>query len=110
MTIQMTKLKNRISRIHPGLDVTLRNVSVNGVKQGCSGFVTDPATQNTVYVNTDINHGHSAENALYRTARDTKDYRGGRNRRVAYDADMVAHAVVDLLLDMNEGRAQYDPI
>lgn len=86
-----TKLKNQITAIDPVLIVTLRNVSVNGVKFGCSGFITDPRTGKHVYVNTDHNH-HTNTNAYYRTARDTRDYTGGPNNFAAYD-DVAAAAV-----------------
>lgn len=86
-----TKLKNQINAIDPVLIVTLRNVSVNGVKFGCSGFITDPRTGKHVYVNTDHNH-HTNTNAYYRTATDTKDYYGGPNHFAAY-ADLAEAAV-----------------
>jgi hypothetical protein len=86
-----TKLKNQINAIDPVLIVTLRNVSVNGVKFGCSGFITDPRTGKHVYVNTDHNH-HTNTTAYYRTAKDTKDYTGGLNHFAAYE-DVAAEAV-----------------
>jgi hypothetical protein len=88
------KLKNQILAIDPVLTVTLKNVLVNGVKFGCSGFITDPRTGRHVYVNTDHNH-HTNTNAYYRTARDTKDYTGGMNHFANYD--YLAQAAVQLL-------------
>lgn len=89
-----TKLKNQILALNPTLDVKLRNVAVNGVKFGCTGFVTNMTTGSIVYVSTDHNH-HTNTKALYRTARDSKDYTGGYNRFATYDD--LAQGVVDLL-------------
>jgi hypothetical protein len=89
-----TKLKNQILAIDSMVLVTLRNVSVNGVKFGCSGFLYDPRTDRTVYVDTDHNH-HTNTRALYRTARDSKDYTGGPNNFASYED--VAQAAVNLL-------------
>jgi ribosomal protein L10 len=91
-----TKLRNQIHAIDSVLLVTLRNISVNGVKFGCSGFIYDPRTDRTVYVNTDHNHQTNTR-ALYRTARDTKDYTGGPNHFASYED--VAAAAVKLLTD-----------
>lgn len=87
------KLKNQILAIDPNLDVKLKNVTVNGVKFGCSGFITDGAGK-VVYVDTDHNH-HTVTKALYRSAKDTKDYTGGPNNFVSYDG--LAEAAVKLL-------------
>ncbi|WP_405183589.1 hypothetical protein OG225_41995 (plasmid) [Nocardia sp. NBC_01377] len=62
------KLANRIRAIDPTLKIELRNVGVNGVSFGCSGFVVNPFTGRTVYVSTDHNHGTQYDNALYGTA------------------------------------------
>ena len=79
------KLRNRLLALRPDLVVSLRNVRVNGVLFGCSGFVTDPKTERIVYVNTDHNHGTRYNDALYRTAEHDKDYTGGRNHFATYD-------------------------
>lgn len=86
-----TKLKNQIAAIDPVLIINLRNVSVNGVKFGCSGFITDPRTGRHVYVNTDHNH-HTNTRAFYRTAKDTRDYTGGMNHFARYE-DLALEAV-----------------
>jgi len=88
------KLRNEINSIDPVLIVTLRNVAVNGVKMGCSGFITDPRTGKHVYVSTDNNHG-TVRDALYRTAKDTRDYTGGPNNFASYDG--LARSAVNLL-------------
>jgi hypothetical protein len=83
--LAMTKLKNRILAIDPTLVVELRNIRVNGVLFGCSGFITDPATNRIVYVNTDHNHGTRWNQPYYRTAKSTRDYTGGQNHFTTYD-------------------------
>ena len=88
------KLRNQILAIDSTLSVKLRNVSVNGVKFGCSGFITDMNTGRIVYVDTDHNH-HTNTTALYRTARDSKDYTGGPNNFASYED--LAEAAVALL-------------
>lgn len=85
------KLKNQILAIDSTLAVSLRNVSVNGVKFGCTGFITDLNSGKVVYVNTDHNH-HTNTTALYRTARDSKDYTGGPNNFASYE-ELAAKAV-----------------
>lgn len=92
------KLKKQILAIDPTLEVSLKNIHVNGAKFGCSGFITDPRTGRVVYVNTDHNH-HTNTRALYRTARDTKDYTGGMNNFASYEA--LASAAVNLLTKGN---------
>lgn len=89
-----TKLKNQIVAIDPVLIVSLSNISVNGNKFGCSGFITDPRTGKHVYVNTDHNHNLNT-NAYYRTAKDTRDYTGGMNHFAHYED--LAEAAVNLL-------------
>jgi len=89
-----TKLKNQILAIDPVLIVSLKNISVNGVKFGCSGFITDPRTGRHVYVCTDHNH-FTNTTALYRTAKDTRDYTGGMNNFASYED--LAQAAVNLL-------------
>lgn len=88
------KLRNQILAIDPMLAVNLRNISVNGVKFGCSGFIHDVRTGRTVYVNTDHNH-HTNTRAYFRTARDSKDYTGGPNNFASYED--LAQAAVTLL-------------
>lgn len=94
-TLLMTKLKNQLKAIDPNLEFHLKNVSVNGMKMGCSGFVVDPKSNKIVYIDTDHNHGMNMDNALYRTAEHLKDYTGGRNHSSSYAE--LPQAVVDLL-------------
>lgn len=71
MLILATKLKNQFTSVHT---VALKNISVNGDKRGCSGFIARGDA--IVYVNTEVLGG----GYLYRTAAHMKDYAGGVNR------------------------------
>lgn len=92
--VSMTKVKNAFKRVAPDLVLSLRNSRVNGQLQGCTGFVTDPATGRVAYLSTDANHGTNSQ-ALYRTAAHDKDYQGGTNRFC--DVDELPERVIDLL-------------
>lgn len=88
MLILSTKLKNRF----PHADfVMLKNISINGDKRGCSGFIQKG--QNIVYVNTEqcFNLGY-----MYRTADTLKDYTGGQNQW-AKDFDSLINGIDKLL-------------
>jgi hypothetical protein len=81
MLILSTKLKNQFSSAHY---VHLKNISVNGDKRGCSGFIARGDA--IVYVNTEVLGG----GYLYRTAAHMKDYSGGVNRYARDLAGLVA--------------------
>jgi hypothetical protein len=81
MLILSTKLKNQFSSVH---QVHLKNISVNGDKRGCSGFIQRGDA--IVYVNTEVLGG----GYLYRTAAHLKDYTGGVNRYARDLAGLVA--------------------
>lgn len=70
MLLLSTKLKNNLDKRYT---VALRNISINGNKRGCSGFVS--LNDNHVYVDTE----NTAVGYLYRTAQHNKDYTGGVN-------------------------------
>lgn len=92
LTLNAVTLRRQLLALDPSLTVTLKNVRINGALQGCSGFVV--SGRGVVYVSTDRNHGTNSR-ALYRTALDTRDYRGGTNHFADF-AD-TARAVVDHL-------------
>lgn len=92
--VTMTIVKNRLKKIAPDVEPHLRNVRVNGHVHGCSGFLRDPATDRVVYLSTDLNHGTATE-AMYREAKDLKDFAGGRNRFCGFDE--IAERAVELL-------------
>ena len=81
MLLLATKLKNQFSSVH---QVHLKNISVNGDKRGCSGFIQRGDA--IVYVNTEVLGG----GYLYRTAAHLKDYTGGVNRYARDLAGLVA--------------------
>lgn len=88
MTILSTKLKNQFS---PSYTVSLKNISVNGDKRGCSGFIS--LGDSIVYVNTEP---CGSLGLMYRTAQHTKDYTGGVNHW-APDMDALVVGVKSML-------------
>ena len=85
--ILATKLKNRFLSTHT---VALKNISVNGDKRGCSGFIA--RGDRIVYVNTEVLGGRY----MYRTAKHMKDYTGGVNQ-FANDIDSLVYGINKLL-------------
>lgn len=82
MILLSTKVKNAIPKFY---DVKLRNISINGQKRGCSGFVKFGSA--TVYINTEsIISGRY----LYRKAQNSTDYTGGINRYAKSLNDLVS--------------------
>lgn len=47
------KLRNQLRKLDPTLEVELKNINVNGMKRGCSGYITDPRTGRVIYVDTE---------------------------------------------------------
>lgn len=92
-TLNAVKLRNAILAADPKAKVELKNVRINGVLQGCSGFVL--RNGRVVYVDTDRNHGTN-KTALVRTARHTRDYTGGPNTFAEYDVDAVVQRILEL--------------
>lgn len=97
MLILSTKLKNAISTHAKGMDLafTLKNISINGSKRGCSGFIRNNANGSVVYVNTEepcLSNLHY----MYRYADNEKDYRGYHNRW-ANTLDELASAICTCL-------------
>jgi len=88
MLILSTKLKNRFLSVYT---VALKNISVNGDKRGCSGFIS--LGDSIVYVNTEP---CGSLGYMYRTAKHLKDYTGGVNQW-AKDLDSLVLAVTKLL-------------
>lgn len=88
MLILSTKLKNRFSSSYT---VALKNISVNGDKRGCSGFIS--LNDAIVYVNTEP---CGSLGYMYRTAEHLKDYTGGANRW-AKDLDSLERGIKQLL-------------
>lgn len=80
-----TKLTNALKK-NPQNNYTylLKNISINGVKRGCSGFVVNENNGLVVYVDTEPMVGTNL--VMYRYARDTKDYTGCVNRFCKQDS------------------------
>jgi hypothetical protein len=89
MLILSTKLRNRFLSTHT---VSLKNISVNGDKRGCSGFIEREGA--IVYVNTEP---CGSLGYMYRTAKHLKDFSGGVNHW-AKDLDSLVNGVNALLL------------
>lgn len=81
MLILSTKLRNAITQHANGMDLTftLKNISINGSKRGCSGFIRNNTNGSVMYVNTE-EPCLSTLHYMYRYADNEKDYRGYRNR------------------------------
>ena len=65
-----TKLKNRILLAAKPEDlplkIELKNIIVNGVKRGCSGFVTNMQTGSCVYIDTEkLVYGPLSDKCMY---------------------------------------------
>lgn len=98
MLILSTKLKNAITRHANGMDLTftLKNISVNGDKRGCSGFIRNNANGSVVYVNTeDCLHAH-IPCYMFRYADNERDFTGYTNH-FARSVDQLSGAICDFL-------------
>lgn len=101
-----TKTKNRLVKANSELEkpltlaVSLTNITVNGDKRGCSGFVENKRTGKTVYLNTEVIPLLEIDNKryMYRTAKNTRDYVGGRNQWAESMEELVKE-VLKLLSD-----------
>lgn len=79
--ITSRKLKGRIKKVNPLVEVYLSDIKINGDIRGCSGFIRNPETGTIVYVNTERSaYGPLSDKYMYRTAKHLKDYTGGSNR------------------------------
>lgn len=97
MLILTTKLKNAINKRKSGMEFYLRQITVNGNKQGTSGFIRNPENNSIIYVNTEgIKWNGQNRQYLYRYADNLKDYAGYHNRW-ASSLDELADSVIDLL-------------
>ena len=81
MIVLSTKLKNAIKKNSGDMDLkfTLKNISINGRKTGCSGFVRNMENNSVIYVDTEepcLSNLHY----MYRYADGEKDYTGYHNR------------------------------
>ena len=91
--VSMTKFKNALKKARPDLEVNLKNIRINGQLRGCSGFITDPRTDRTLYVNTESSAYRGT--AYFRSAKDNISYGGagtGDNHMVA-PKDVVSESL-----------------
>ena len=105
MLILKTKLKSMLLKEaashNTELEFHIKNISVNGVKRGCSGHIINKANGSCVYVDTEESvYGPLQGKAMYRLAKDVKDYssiglENGFNRWC--ELENVASAVIRLL-------------
>lgn len=98
-SILSVKTKNRIRKQAEtaGMDVefNINNISIDGARSGCSGFVRNTANGSTVYLDTEPSYGPHPP-LMYRYADSMKDNRGYRNC-YAYSLDELAVNVIGLL-------------
>lgn len=88
----MTKLKNAIKSQLPNAEFFLKNININGVKRGCSGFIKYDDV--IVYVNTETT---LVSGLMYRYAKNLKDYTGCKNMWVPEKDNKYTDAIVDAL-------------
>ena len=87
------KAKNAARGIPLNLGFHLKNISLNGARRGCSGFVENIDTGSVVYLTTEpccSDVVSMAGKCMYRYAKDLKDYSSnnvtnGNNRWCAYE-------------------------
>ena len=76
----MTTVKNRFKKVGE-YEFYLKNININGVKKGCSGFIKNPQNEKIVYINTESScYQPLSDKILYRTAESLRDWTGGRNQ------------------------------
>lgn len=102
-----TKLMNQLKCIATtksiNLSYDINNIVVNGIKRGCSGFVTNNDTGSCVYINTEKScYQPLKDKCLYRYAKDNKDYssnslKNGQNKFC--EDKLLAQNIVNLLLN-----------
>lgn len=88
--ILSTKLKNGIEKQNQNLNLKyhLRNISINGVKKGCSGFIENVDNGKIIYITTEIcGYVPLEKKTMFRFAENLKDYggKGGFNQWVNTD-------------------------
>lgn len=78
----------------------IKNISINGQKRGCSGFITNLDTGKVCYITTEPFFDGKNGSGLYgnrnmaimmRTAKDTRDFHGGFNNWLPF-SDIIAVA------------------
>lgn len=107
-----TKTKNAIQKeaAIAGIKASfnLRNITVNGQKRGCSGFVRNTDTGSTVYISTEESCAVFTPPYLYRYAKDSTDLTGYRNR-FAKTLSELAASVVEMLKALPTKESESQP-
>ena len=83
--ILSVKLKNELKKICDGmsLEFKLKNISVNGQKRGCSGFIKNNENGKILYINTESScYSPLSKKTMFRYANDFNDFsgKGGYNQ------------------------------
>ncbi len=107
--ILVTKLKNEIKKELPNAEFDLRNISVNGEKRGCSGFIINDGV--IVYVNTE-KPVLGGLGLMFQYARYEKDYKGLQNKWVTTGEKDYITAIIGALKDKKgyEREMEHDRI
>lgn len=79
------------------LEFHLKNICINGVKRGCSGFVVNKINGAVVYLTTETQNSCLTRNFMYRYADNINDFKGYHNRW-ADTSESLAKEVCELLL------------
>lgn len=92
-----TALKNAVVRTNcaNNYEFHLNNISINGNKRGCSGFIKNTINDKIVYVNTET-HPWIQNKLLIRYAKSLTDYTGEHNH-FANNKDELVKMVIKML-------------
>lgn len=95
MPILSTKLKNAIVKVNPNhnYEFHLKNITINGSKRGCSGFIVNKDNNSIIYLTTEVCNNLGF---MYRYADSIKDYRGYHNRWARTEENFVRD-IIDTL-------------
>lgn len=97
----MTKVKNALTNVcGNSLEFALRNISINGQKRGCSGFIRNKNNGIVVYISTEVACGCNF-GCLVRYAKDFRDFSGCFNNICPYTIENLTNAVVTMLGNPN---------
>lgn len=103
----MTRLKNLVKK-ESGIEYQyhLKNIVINGVKKGCSGFIVNPHNFLCIYVDTEHScYAPLSNKFMYRYAKDTNDFSGGANLWANSESEL-AKGIVKLLESNWKGGAE----
>jgi len=86
----MTEVK-KLFKQSSHFSFALRNISINGQKRGCSGFILNKLTGKVAYITTEPFWdgglwGNLSQSIMMRTAKHIKDYSGGNNQWLSFES------------------------